>query len=1025
MPTNDPFTALGAVDAPVTPPSPQDPFAALDAVDVPPTATTAEPFDALRAAETLLSQPKQDPFTALGAIEPTIPDSGGSLLHTILLKTPEVGIAKRIVNFVGDKLANTRYGPILKFNSEMIDYLQSTQRAPVGKGEKFLTEVAPSFSPLSMTTGMTASKWALSGLAKLAPTLGSKIPLFAETLRSAKIAQVLAADSTKAATVTAAKKAFITNKAAITAGKVAVGFGGYDVGLQLAELVGGADFDPVHAASRVALSSFLGYTGGRLFGKLAGSRQAKSLIREAGAIAEGRLAGAKPSQALEALLEATGIPAAPEIEALAESGLEKARGLAGQVSPKPTFSAKITRQDLVNFAYDQAKSLSDQLIERGVITEAQRGTYLNAHMTQLIQAAGEGQLTALSKQSPMAKFLWSVFGQAPEKANQIDKLHGTQVGRVVHEGIASSLLHPEIHAGIKQTLQPVADALKKTGLSQDVISLIAQYFEKGVDGVIKFNPAARAIETPFVKHIDGPVATLLNRPDYSHFQLPPLTPEQEALFVQFRQAWDSIVDQAPEFGAKLGHIPGYMMILPREITKRTKGGGILQKVVDTSITKHRSSGFLDPAKHETNIDILIDAYSRAASSHFSYKKMMNLGIHEINKLNMLGDHDAAKSVAKYMVDTLGLRDIQDLSKAVSDEVFAVNSNWLREIAKKAHDPNKFWSQAYTAWRDVIYHRYIGMSPKTILQQLPQSEFMTAAETGPTYVARARALQARGYKGYTDILDKVLPMLRTKDPTVLSEATAQPIQHKGIKAVRWVLTLPGRPGMWLYDKGDIAARKVSFLAGYLQAQDSLRRGGLSGFDTITDSLLESQRATLRTIYQETLRKNGAQAAQEAIAQMYGVVRSIRSNFAYGTTEAPELFRGELGRWFPFRTWSLAQVNRVVGDIQEGNVSALVKRGVIPMLYIGLLRGAFGWDIPGSHPLSALSGVGRLTLGGPLADVAKAAVQGGPPAVVQKVSDIMLPFQQIGRILRGQTGIYKVGPTFGERISGRRIKREKNR
>lgn len=616
-------------------------------------------------------------------------------------------------------------------------------------------------------------------------------------------------------------------------------------------------------------------------------------------------------EALQAIAAISGRKS--ELEALHGQTIENYKGFIKESQPIKAGDL-YTKQKFLDDSYHFANQQVQKLVEKNVVPADQAKAFAAEMLLKLSDDKGivRAGRSALSKE--VAQFILPL-----ENLSRVDSTHGTLATKVGIDLITANAKFSHLKTDLMSNLGNSAKALTKKGLAPDDITHLLTYIESTPAGPV-FNPAAVASKTlsrPAYDGIAGPADQMLAK-----------YPE----LAQMREIFDTVRTQIPELGDR--YVAGFVPI--RRVSQESLGGGAASRISDPTFLQARTNGAIIPGYHETNIFKLIGTYADEVARKQAYEPLLPNVYSEVNKLFALGDRTSGNYLVRLAADTMGLGGSKEVADKFAEQLIQNNSAQIAQLLGQVEPGSHVWADIYSAAKSIMYQSLVVGNPKTLLLQAAQPELVGSGEVGYQWILRSHKEQALNSAVWkkAQSMDK---MLATADAGALEEVGFQQIENRAVKAVENIITMPLRPLKKIFSRLETGNRRTMFAAGYMQAQDALKNGT---FDKAVASLLPGERAAVK--YQ--LDKNGPEAA----AQLYGVMRSYRANFAYSVANRPEFLRGPIGKAIPFTTWGLNQVHRLVGDIAGLQGKQLARRIVTPLAMLGAWKAMTGYDIPGANP-----------------------------------------------------------------------------
>lgn len=602
----------------------------------------------------------------------------------------------------------------------------------------------------------------------------------------------------------------------------------------------------------------------------------------------------------------------------------------GPLSIKQRLSSKWeTRPEYVDRAYRFADAEVQKLVDRGVLKPEQKSGFVTHYFQELLQKKG---LKLSEKSAIPSNKLIRGFTQKIELMNRADKAYGTRVVDATYRLVQADAEFQHARVDESATGHQLINSLVKKGLPPEEIPRLLQYVETNGAGFPEFKP-------------DAVTSEKLTRPEYSG----PIPADKVLLAYpelgQLRLESDRVYGLATENGRKaIGYVPGYVKIMPKRgavafSQARPEPGAVLEP---TSY-KQRTVGQWDPSKHETNPHTIWQSYVDDVTRERAFEPVVPQLHAELNKLLMIGDGPAAQEFGNVIQTALGLRNKVDLSAKFAEQIQLANEDAIRSMIRSAGLEDSAADDVFKVLKQMQYEALV-LRPAALIKQVLQPNLVASAEIGNRYVllGQKAALFDPKLKEFAKQFDRELTGV---EPGILEEIGQSGV--KGSKA-RFVSKLVGLPTKLsgikkAYSAAELFNRRATFLGGYLQFKDAAAKGEAGALDKVLDGLLDGEKA--RVI--RALREQGSEAA----AQVYGIVRSYRSNFVFSAINKPEILREGAGQLIPFTTWTTNQLARVVTDF-TGSRAQLLRRIALPFVGLAAFTGITGLKLRGAHPLGDL-------------------------------------------------------------------------
>lgn len=583
----------------------------------------------------------------------------------------------------------------------------------------------------------------------------------------------------------------------------------------------------------------------------------------------------------------------------------------------------------------------------------------------------------LNEQSAGLNPVANLFARQSEKFAYADKTAGTETYPVFMNFRNGEFENDAIAQRWQQRFAGPLQTLYKNGVSEQEAYHLLNHMEDTPQGDIVFNPAAR----------------LTPGSERSEYLLDPPVPGSEvhSALQELRHNMTSMLVENPEFAGKTGYIPGYVPLMDKKTgqiafpqdTARISQPGIMQP----------RTGAFDPAVHEDNLGAVLNSYINQYSRHTAFAPHLDGLWTEMVKLRAMGQEDTAQELANMAMSSMGIKQKIDLSNMYADKFLADKGNLLQHVAQNFPKPDSFLENATKVIRDQAYKQWIFSNPMIYIRHAFQPEFVAGAEIGPENVAAGRA----GWfsKELRDLANKNMPLMKSPETGLLDKVEFSPPDALSTPGkVKSALSVPGKVLGKTLSAQDTYNRQVVFIGAYKQFQKAFAKGGEEAATAVLDGLNYGERSIVRKAMQ--------QGGPEAAAQMYGVMRTLRSQYAYSIADTANAYREGIGKYIPFTTWGSNQLMRFAGDVADKNYAQLAKRIVLPLLYIEGAKQLTGYEIPKANPIHAVgSALGGPALAGS-SDIVNAVSQEDP----QKFGDALLNLTPAGTVSRAMRN-YKNG------------------
>lgn len=484
------------------------------------------------------------------------------------------------------------------------------------------------------------------------------------------------------------------------------------------------------------------------------------------------------------------------------------------------------------------------------------------------------------------------------------------------------------------------------------------YVENGPDGKIRWNP----------NPTENKIGTIAGSGSKQRkvYPIPPFEgqmPNQSEMDVLFklREATNIVFKMAKDQGVEMDDfISNYVGIKRKAGEKflKTKPSStfVKKKPQDrTGITKERHWGTVPESRlheYDTNIFTLFprivkDGIKEASvGSALEKAKVVDFMLRASGNLN-----DVAQNFTTYVNRILGIRGekgnarkaFEKLAEKMAMTDLKENKHWLDHFfkvgaaIKKKYGVGKFENDEMVSLGedlirtsvDMSYKSWLGASKWLPLKQLVQSNQVAAAELGQARVMKAQMMVA-AHDGTNYLLEKnflakkiggVNPAKKITLPQEYREALERVEMslypddslNRDITSTpsRWWLKLmsdvtnfiPNKTTLKVFNAQERYNRRTAFVAALMHFDKAAKKGNFKG--TFGD-LLEIERNMLTDAFE----KGGLKQARD----VYGLIRSKRSNFFYNMADKPDWFSEGLGQHIPFVTWGINQWMRHIENFR---------------------------------------------------------------------------------------------------------------
>ena len=680
--------------------------------------------------------------------------------------------------------------------------------------------------------------------------------------------------------------------------------------------------------------------------------------------ATGAVAGPVASAAGAAIRTAgrTTLAGARGAARLTGRGVGKARQIFTADKPVPSLE--------VDEVFKASKAKAKALKEEGIIQEVNEDGIAQQLFFEELERKGIAQSSELGIVSSLERQGLNTI----ELSDKIDRKVGTLLTETTERLIQKNNSKAAFKSNLLDQFGLATRNLERLGISRNEITPLLFHVENAADGSIRFNPEARQLTKNFSRRQLDPALEAKVKAN----------PQIVEELGNIRRTFNSVVSENPLLANNMGFIDGYVPIITKRknIGKADLQPGSTKQVEEVFFMKPRQARRFNPSKHETDFTKLANFYANAAAKHVSFKPELSRMVSEITKLRWLGRGNEAQTISKRWARILGIKSNVDLNKLFRNELADANQQVLNDFAELTPDPQKFLEEALDVLKSTTFDSLVFMNPKTLIKQAIQPELVGSGEIGLRAMIRGRRLLAT--KEGKRLAKEAMDLLRARDSSDFAELRFDQINNKFLRASKKVSGVLAKPGQFVFDRLDVRNRGVA----YLGARDQfLKQANAQNLERILDGMIEGEKNTVRKIFREQ--------GFEAAANMYGLIRSRRINYAYGIADTGDFWAEGIGRHIPFTTWSRNQLARVIGDVRERNVKKLAARVVKPIIILSGIKMLTGYDIPGAHPLQAIPG----------------AVSGRPfPAVATPAEEFAISGGDLGAVQRELLSFTPVGPAL---------------
>ena len=544
------------------------------------------------------------------------------------------------------------------------------------------------------------------------------------------------------------------------------------------------------------------------------------------------------------------------------------------------------------FAVNQAVEIAQQQFDKAHAHLSDLGSFT----PEQIQAVAEAEFKNAINLQGVKSNLYSPsnFGALTndvERFSKIGSMTGTNVGEVALKTIyAEKQLANEIEPALASWNQATAD-LRSRGWTNEQITQSLQYMES-----TGFNPAPKASKS--MTRDQWPLDVPPSAQDLQTLQL-----LRNQLNADHQLAVSSGLLKPDQF------VEGYVSLLPKNGVPQP--GKSVKGLVDPRFAKERVSGKLDPEIHELDADQLYLRYKKQVTASKIYAPVLREGAREIVKLRLMGQEPSAQVFEKYLREAYGLKTDVPIEQLFGHSAVNSQAERLLEAGLPAHALDEI----YNAASSTMYKNVVATSPKNLILQYVQPEFLLPAEVGIKQhaSARAKALSSSARKRVEPLMKYVLKgdlpateELLSRDPKNLF---AKALQKSGDMTDALKLTKP-------FQVGEKINRYTALIAGKEKFLSAFQRDGFTGVQRATANFLPSEQAFI----EKAFKQGGAEAGSDAMA----LIVDRRVNFSYTRGDRTEALRTGIGKYIPFTTFYRNIIARYQGDIQNGNYAQLAKR-----------------------------------------------------------------------------------------------------
>jgi hypothetical protein len=544
------------------------------------------------------------------------------------------------------------------------------------------------------------------------------------------------------------------------------------------------------------------------------------------------------------------------------------------------------------FAINQGVEIAQQQYDKAYAHLSDAGSFT----PEQIQAVAEAEFKNAIHLQGIKTDLYSPtnFGSLSndiERMSKMGSITGTNVGEVALKTVyAQNELPNVVEPAVASWNQVTAD-LRSRGWTNEQITKSLQYMESA-----GFNPQPKA--TRSMTREQWPLDVPPSAQDLQSLQM-----LRAQLNAEHANAVSSGLLKADQ------HVEGYVPLLRKP--GAPADGRAVKGLIDPAFAKERVSGKLDPIVHEMDADQLFLRYKKQVAASQIYAPILRDGAREIIKLRLMGQEPAAQVFEKYLRESYNLKSDVPIETLFGHSM--VNAQVDRML--EAGLPQAALDEVYNAASSTMYKNVVATSPKNMILQYVQPEFLLPAEVGAKEYAKARAMafSPKTRKSVEPLLKYVikgdLPAteeLLSRDPKNLF---AKALKKSGDLTDTLQLTKP-------FQLGEKQNRYTALIAGKQKFMSAFERDGFAGVQRATSGFLPSEQAFI----EKAFKQGGAEAGSDAMA----LIVDRRANFSYARGDKTEALRTGLGKFIPFTTFYRNIIARYQGDIQNGNYTQLAKR-----------------------------------------------------------------------------------------------------
>ena len=351
-------------------------------------------------------------------------------------------------------------------------------------------------------------------------------------------------------------------------------------------------------------------------------------------------------------------------------------------------------------------------------------------------------------------------------------------------------------------------------------------------------------------------------------------------------------------GQKVGYTPGYVAIKPKVGFFTTTANLKIKEQSKAGLLEKRTTGLIpeeERALYHTDLYDLIPIMNRDAINAAVYSPVIEKANVVSWMLRASGNPTRADEFVKYVSRALGHKNTNETVQVLSMDLVNKNEPLLKRLAEMSGGDKTLLQDAKTALYEMMYNSYIGLSSSGLLKQFLQPELVGAAEIGLKNVAFGKigAYAPKNRAATKAALERVKNRLY---PEQVNYAMLGEVQRQWLKTLVNISNIPAKPGMAVFSKIDNKNREVIFLGAIKQFKSAAKKGG-DALSKVMSDLLPAERNRIM----ESFKQYGSQEAMD----VYGLIRSKRSNYAYNLAEKANFFAEGFGSYIPFVHWGQNQ------------------------------------------------------------------------------------------------------------------------